>query len=103
GDAPAILRLVNPIAADLDQMRPTAVATLARAAQRNAARGFSDCALFEIGPAFAGAAPEGQQQIAAGVRTGATPRHWAVPSRPIDALDAKGDALAVLSALGIAA
>ena len=103
GDAPATLRLVNPIAADLDQMRPTPIATLARAAQRNAARGFPDCALFEIGPAFADATPEGQQQLAAGVRTGATPRHWAVPSRPVDALDAKGDALAVLAALGIAA
>ena len=55
GAAPDALRLVNPIAADLDQLRPTPVATLALAAQRNAARGYSDCALFEIGPAFTGA------------------------------------------------
>jgi phenylalanyl-tRNA synthetase beta chain len=37
---PEALRLVNPIAADLDQMRPTPVASLLLAAQRNAARGF---------------------------------------------------------------
>ena len=37
---PEALRLTNPIAADLDQLRPTPVATLALAAQRNAARGF---------------------------------------------------------------
>ena len=54
GDTPEALRLTNPIAADLDQLRPTPVATLALAAQRNAARGYPDVALFEIGPEFAG-------------------------------------------------
>ena len=47
------LRLINPIAADLDQLRPTPIATLALAAKRNAARGYPDVALFEIGPDFA--------------------------------------------------
>ena len=102
GDTPERLRLLNPIAADLDQLRPTPVATLARAAQRNAARGYPDCALFEIGPAFTETAPGAQRQVAAGLRTGATPRNWAVPARPLDAFDAKGDALAVLAALGVA-
>ncbi|HEY0910392.1 MAG TPA: phenylalanine--tRNA ligase subunit beta, partial [Bradyrhizobium sp.] len=51
GAAPDALRLSNPIAADLDQLRPTPLATLALAAKRNAARGYSDIALFEIGPA----------------------------------------------------
>jgi phenylalanyl-tRNA synthetase beta chain len=98
GDAPNSLRLTNPIAADLDQLRPTPVATLAQAAQRNAARGASDCALFEIGPAFQG---EAQCRVAAGLRTGHTPRSWIAPSRPVDALDVKADALAVLVALGV--
>ena len=53
GDTPEALRLTNPIAADLDQLRPTPIATLALAAQRNAARGYPDVALFEIGPEFA--------------------------------------------------
>ena len=39
GATPDELRLSNPIAADLDQLRPTPLATLALAAQRNAARG----------------------------------------------------------------
>ncbi len=101
GEAPEALRLLNPIAADLDQLRPTPVATLARAAQRNAARGFPDCALFEIGPGFTEAGAQGQRPIAAGLRVGATPRHWAVPSRRLDAFDAKGDVFAVLGALGL--
>ena len=44
--------------------------------------------------------PAGQLAVAAGVRTGHTPRHWAEASRPMDAFDAKGDAMAVLAALG---
>lgn len=99
-DDPA-LHLANPIASDLDQMRPTPLATLALAAQRNAARGYPDAALFEIGPAFRGTAPEAQLRVASGLRAGNTPRHWSEPSRPPDALDARGDALAVLAALGL--
>ena len=53
GATPEALRLTNPIAADLDQLRPTPIATLALAAKRNAARGYPDVALFEIGPEFA--------------------------------------------------
>jgi phenylalanyl-tRNA synthetase beta chain len=95
------LRLLNPIAADLDQLRPTPLATLALAAARNAARGWPDLTLFEIGPAFLGTAAELQPIRAAGLRTGTTPRHWAAPARPVDAFDAKADVWAVLAALGV--
>jgi len=101
GAADPTLRLANPIAADLDQLRPTPVATLALAAQRNEARGFADVSLCEIGPTFRGTEPEGQPVLAAGVRAGYTPRHWAENARAWDALDAKGDAFAVLAALGV--
>ncbi len=98
GGAPPELRVANPISADLDQMRPTPLATLARAAAANAARGHADAGLFEIGPAYAIA---GQSNVAAGVRSGATPRHWQAPSRPFDAMDAKADVWALLAALGV--
>jgi len=101
GATPEALRLVNPIAADLDQMRPTPVVSLLLAAARNAARGFPDVALAELGAAYRDITPEGQASVAAGVRHGATPRHWAEVSRGVDAMDAKGDALAVLAALGL--
>ncbi len=101
GPAPAALHLENPIASDLDQMRPSPLATLALAAQRNAARGFADIGLFEVGPGFQDPTPEGHRWLAAGVRTGATPRSWIVPARGVDVLDAKGDAWAVLAALGV--
>jgi phenylalanyl-tRNA synthetase beta chain len=101
GDTPETLRLTNPIATDLDQLRPTPVATLALAAKRNAARGYSDVALFELGPAFVETAPHGQHLLAAGVRAGATPRNWLTPSRPVDAMDAKADLWAALTAIGV--
>ena len=99
GEAPDSLRLANPIAADLDQMRPTPLATLALAASRNVARGFGDAGLFEIGPAYAGDAS--QTLVAAALRVGETPLSALAPARRYDALDAKADAIAVLAALGV--
>ncbi len=102
GGAPASLRLVNPISADLDVMRPSLLANLIAAAQRNADRGLRDAALFEVGPQFAGDRPEDQQVVACAVRAGRSgPRHWAEPPRAVDAFDAKADALAVLDAAGV--
>jgi phenylalanyl-tRNA synthetase beta chain len=101
GAVPDALRLSNPIAADLDQLRPTPLATLALAAVRNAARGYADTALFEIGPAFDETAELGQRLVAAGLRCGSTPRSWIVPARGVDAMDAKADLFAVLAALGV--
>lgn len=101
GETPEALRVANPIAADLDQMRPTPVVSLLKAAARNAARGYPAVALSELGGAYRGTGLYGQLQVAAGVRTGETPRHWAAPARAVDAFDAKGDALAVLTALGV--
>ena len=98
GSVPNSLHLANPIAADLDQMRPSPLATLVLAAQRNASRGWPDVSLFEVGPGFG---EGGQQLVAAGVRIGATPRSWIAASSGVDAMDAKGDAWAVLTALGV--
>ena len=101
GEAPEALRLVNPIASDLDQLRATPLITLALAAARNAARGFGGVGLFEVGPAFHEGVRGGQQVVAAGLRTGETPRSWLVPARGLTALDAKGDVWAALTALGV--
>jgi phenylalanyl-tRNA synthetase beta chain len=101
GQTPDVLHLANPIAADLDQLRPTAVATLALAAQRNAARGYPDMALFEVGPAFRTDAADGQCLMAAGVRAGGSGRSWRRPARDVDAMDAKADLWAGLAAAGV--
>lgn len=95
------LLLANPISADLDAMRPSILPNLLMAAQRNAARGFGDVGLFEVGPQYRDATPQGQFLMATGLRTGKSgPRHWSEKPRALDAFDAKGDALALLSSLG---
>jgi phenylalanyl-tRNA synthetase beta chain len=95
------LKLLNPIASDLDAMRPSILPNLIQAAARNADRGFPDAALFELGPQYRTPDPEGQQTMATGVRAGrAVPRHWAEAARAADAYDAKADALAALEAAG---
>ncbi|MEQ8934315.1 MAG: phenylalanine--tRNA ligase subunit beta, partial [Amphiplicatus sp.] len=101
GGAADAMHLANPISSDLDVMRPSILPNLIAAAGRNADRGYGDGALFEVGPQYAGAAPEDQRMVAAGIRAGQTgPRHWANPPRPCDVYDAKADALAVLDVLG---
>jgi phenylalanyl-tRNA synthetase beta chain len=95
------LRLVNPISADLDVMRPSILPTLLAAAARNANMGNGDLALFEVGPQYADPTPEGQQTVAAGIRTGQTSaRDWTKAARAVDVFDAKADAMALLEVLG---
>ncbi|MDZ7712484.1 MAG: phenylalanine--tRNA ligase subunit beta [Rhodovibrio sp.] len=95
------LHLANPISSELDVMRPVVLANLVEAGARNADRGFPDVALFEVGPQYISAAPDGQETVAAGLRAGHTaPRHWDARRRVHDAFDAKTDALAALTAAG---
>lgn len=95
------LRLANPIASALTDMRPSLLPNLVAAAARNRARGHADFGLFEVGPIYAGDAPADQRTAAAGIRCGATgPRHWLAAPRAIDAFDAKADALALAAGLG---
>jgi len=95
------LRVVNPISADLDAMRPSLLPGLVAAARRNADRGLADAALFELGPLYVDDTPQGQGLAAAGLRAGHTrPRHWRDQPREVDLYEAKADALAALAAMG---
>jgi phenylalanyl-tRNA synthetase beta chain len=101
GGGGADLRLLNSIASELDTMRPSILPNLIDAARRNEARGLADAALFEVGPQYKDATPQGQRTVAAGIRHNmAVPRNWAGPARTVDVFDAKADALAVLEAIG---
>ena len=91
-------QLSNPIASDLDALRPSVLPGLLAAAARNAARGFSDLQLFEIGPAFDSGVPGAQKTVAAGIRTGHGARHWQGAQAP-NVFDVKADLLATLEAV----
>ena len=93
------LRVENPIAADLDCMRPSALPNLIQAAARNADRGHPDAARFEIGPIYLDDSPTGQRTVIAGLIAPRAARHWG--GAPEDALfGLKGDLMALLDALG---
>ena len=101
GPVPEALRLVNPISADLDLMRPSILPNLLQAAARNAARGLGDPNLFEVGPQYRDDSAAGQLLVAAGIRIGAGQvKSWQAAARAVDAFDAKADALAALAAAG---
>jgi phenylalanyl-tRNA synthetase beta chain len=101
GGAKPELRLVNPISADLDAMRPSLLPGLVAAARRNADRGYPDTALFELGPLYRDDTPAGQALVAAGLWAGRTgPRYWRETAREVDLYDVKADALAALAAMG---
>jgi phenylalanyl-tRNA synthetase beta chain len=101
GGAKPELRVVNPISADLNAMRPSLLPGLAAAARRNGDRGFADSALFELGPFYRDDTPQGQGLAAAGLRAGRSgPKHWREPAQTVDLYQAKADALAALAAMG---
>ncbi|QIA20639.1 phenylalanine--tRNA ligase subunit beta [Mesorhizobium sp. AA22] len=105
GGSETALKLANPIAADMSDMRPSLLPGLIAAAQRNADKGIGDVALFEVSGTYEGDAPDQQRRVAAGVRRGTAKlegsgRHWAGNAGPVGVFDAKADAIAALDACG---
>ena len=99
------LKLTNPIAADMSDMRPSLLPGLISAAQRNADKGIGDVALFEVSGTYEGDAPDSQRRVAAGVRRGSAKpdgsgRSWAGNAAAVGVFDAKADAIAALEACG---
>ena len=101
GAAQPILKR-NPLNAELSAMRPSLLPNLLAAAARNLARKHEAGALFEARPPLhrrhARRAGGGALRPALRRRRAAA---WAHRNRPVDALDAKADALAALAVPGI--
>jgi phenylalanyl-tRNA synthetase beta chain len=105
GGGQAVLKLANPIAADMSDMRPSLLPGLMAAAQRNADKGIGDVALFEVSGTYEGDGPDKQRRVASGVRRGTAKldgsgRHWAGNAGNVGVFDAKADAIAALEAIG---
>ena len=99
------LKLSNPIAADMSDMRPSLLPGLIAAAQRNADRGLGDVALFEVSGTYENDTAEGQRRVASGVRRGTAKlegsgRNWSGNAGNVGVFDAKADAIAALEACG---
>jgi len=94
-----VVLLMNPISAELNEMRPSLLPNLLLGAKNNIARGYGNVSLFEVGPEFYGRKPGQQTLIAGGVRVGMTSKkHWSGEARAFDVFDVKADALAAIAA-----
>ncbi len=94
------IKIANPIASDLDEMRPSLIPNLLSAVKRNQDRGIKDVQLFEVGPEFYSTVPNEQRMVASGVRAGNFyPRHFLAEQRGVDVFDAKADALDALCSI----
>ena len=97
GGADALV-LANPIASELNCMRPSSLPNLLEAAGRNAARGHAGAQLFEIGPVYQGLEPGDQKPVITVLKSPDKSRYW--QNRNTDALFAlKGDLLRLLEDL----
>lgn len=94
------LVLDNPIASDLDCMRPSILPNLIQAAARNADRGFADAALFEIGPIYRGDRPGDQRTVISGLVAPHAARRWD-GGHGDDLYSLKSDLMALLDTLGV--
>ncbi|KEC72191.1 UNVERIFIED_ORG: phenylalanyl-tRNA synthetase beta chain [Rhizobium esperanzae] len=110
GGGSTALRLANPIAAEMSDMRPSLLPGLLTAAQRNADKGYGDVAIFEVSGTYENDRPDGQRRVAGGIRRGTASlagggRMWSNAvkggGKPVDVFDAKADALAVMEACGL--
>ncbi len=96
------LTLINPISSDWNQMRPSILPNLIKAAANNVDKGYGNVCLFEVGPVFKSLKPEGQEIVASGIRQGQKAnKHWSSPeeSREFDLYDAKSDVYQALKAM----
>jgi len=96
------IKITNPISTDLDVVRRSIFSNLAIYLKKNQDRGFSDIALFEVGPVFFGKNPGEQLTVVGGLRSGDVgKKNWLVKSRKVDAFDVKADVLFILQSLGV--
>ncbi|MDP3172936.1 MAG: phenylalanine--tRNA ligase subunit beta [Phenylobacterium sp.] len=93
------LVVTNPVASDLDAMRPSILPNLIEALGRNARRGFADAALFEIGPVYRGDQPADQATMITAAFAPRPQRRW--DGRDLDPVfELKADLMSLLDELG---
>lgn len=100
GGGDEALTLANPVASELNQMRPSILGNLATASQKGFNNGEREMRLFEAGPIYLGDGPKDQRSVIAALVRPVKQRHWQEAGDSYDSYSAKADMFAVLDALG---
>jgi phenylalanyl-tRNA synthetase beta chain len=99
------VRLANPVSSEEGTLRTSLIPGLLRAAARNASRGVSSVALFEVGHVFRPNGTEGEpvdeREFAAGLVAGPAGLGYHQERRDFDLFDAKGVLEALLDGLSV--
>ncbi|MAI91166.1 phenylalanine--tRNA ligase subunit beta [Ponticaulis sp.] len=90
----------NPVASELDCMRPSILPNLIKAAQKNADFSQRNVRLFEAGPVYLGDGPKDQRRYISMIVRPETVRNWIGKEEPYDIYAAKADVFALLEAVG---
>ena len=97
------VKVLNPIAAQLDVMRTTLLPGLVEVLRTNVNRKAPRVRIFEAGRVFHGGGPEAQPMRVGGLAFGpALPEQWGEKTRWVDFFDVKGDLEAVAAPLALA-
>ncbi|MEO0449981.1 MAG: phenylalanine--tRNA ligase subunit beta [Pseudomonadota bacterium] len=99
GGGSDVLTVANPVASELNQMRPSVLGNLAMAVQRGVDYGERDIRLFEAGPIYLGDGPKDQRSVVAALVRPFDARHWS-GAKSYDVYAAKADLYAVLESIG---
>ena len=101
-DVKESIKIINPIASDLNVMRQSIIPNLLDGVKANLSRSIMTSNLFEIGPVFYGNKPTEQNTSVAGIRQGLSGvKDWANSAKLPSFYDVKNDVFAVLSVFGV--
>ena len=96
------IRILNPIASDLNVLRQSIIPNLLDGVKNNLARGIQSTHIFELGPTFFGSLPQQQNLTVSAVRQGASRIHdWHNSAISPDIYDVKNDVFAIFELFGV--
>ena len=100
--SPNVIKILNPISADLDVMRPSNIPNLLVAVNQNKSKVISSGKIFEVGPIFDETLENKQANVATGIAYGnISGSNWNSPKNDFDVFDIKFDLMRILNSLNV--
>ncbi len=95
-----IIKIKNPISADLDVMRPSNIPNLLTAVNLNKSKMINNSKIFEVGPIFDETLEDKQINVATAIGYGnVSGQNWNSKNKDFDVFDIKSDLMTILKSL----